>query len=329
MGKERFYWGGSGSRSTERGRSSGGEKGSSTTPGCMCAVLQLFDFHQFQFAVHDQQLPLDPDNFPPEEPTVLKGVEAPRNSLELEEPFMAATCSSSSAMKEQQNLNIPVGIQIKTSGCSTVSASRARTDDLSLEFSSSPGTKTPNLVARLMGLDLLPESSFPSLSSTSNPLPKSHLHPRVQNLKQEYQSRQMLQCRSSGNRSLFDAEITGTRSLPETPRISSARRSDIDHRLSVQINKENVSVSEEFEFSSYSTPRTARRRELKQEDENRSQSNYGRQIVKQVRESVSRRVGLDITNTTKKQRRSKRSACSSTEIKESIKGYFNKIINRG
>uniref|UniRef100_A0A5B6YJQ9 DUF4378 domain-containing protein n=1 Tax=Davidia involucrata TaxID=16924 RepID=A0A5B6YJQ9_DAVIN len=297
MGKEWLYWGNGGSRSTKRGRSQ--ERDSTTPPGCMCAVLQLFDFHQFQFTLN-QQPSFKPESFLPEEPTILKGVEAPRNSLELEETFMGAT-SLSSTMKEGENLNIQMGIQIKTRGESTRS-SKARTGDSSSECGSSPGTKTPNLVARLMGLDLVPESSSPSFSSTPNPLSKSHLHPRVHNLKQDYfQSRQLLQSRSSSAGSRLDADIMGTRSLPETPRVSLTRRSDVDHRLSLQINKENIGVSEEFEFSKNSA---ARRRELKVlEDENRSPSNYARQIVKQVKESVSRKVGIDITNTIKNRER--------------------------
>lgn len=122
----------------------------------------------------------------------------------------------------------------------------------------SPGTKTPSLVARLMGLDLLPEANSPSSSSTSNSKPqtKSHLNTR-------------------SNRCFYDDDINvGARSLPETSRIEY-------HRLSLQIHKDN------------NTTRGGRFRQ----DENRSPSHYAKQIVKQVKESVSRRVGLDITNT--------------------------------
>lgn len=202
----------------------------------------------------------------------------------------AATLSST--VKRQENLNMPMSIQIKTSG----DARSSKTDDLSSEFSSSPGTKTPNLVARLMGLDLLPESSSPSSSasthSTSNPPLRSHLHPQVQSLKEEIRSRQLLKTRDNH-------EFSGTRSLPETPRISSERRSDVDHRLSLQIPKENNVASEEIEFSSYLTAKIARKREFRVDDENRSPGHYARQIVKQVKESIHRRVGLDITNTVK------------------------------
>ncbi|KAK6118048.1 hypothetical protein DH2020_048213 [Rehmannia glutinosa] len=122
----------------------------------------------------------------------------------------------------------------------------------------SPGTKTPTLVARLMGLDLLPECNSPSISSSSpKPKIKSRLHQR------------------KSSRSFFDDDSSiGARSLPETPRISSARRSDVEyHRHSLQLNKENIN------------------------EENISPGSYARHFVKQVKDNVSRRVGLDITNT--------------------------------
>ncbi|CAK9135213.1 unnamed protein product [Ilex paraguariensis] len=307
MGKEWLYWGGGGgsSRSTKRVRSGGGERdssSSSTSSGCMSAVLHLFDLHHFQFALH-QQPSFHSDSVLPEEPTVLKGVEAPRNSLELVEPNMEAS-SLSSNMKKEENLkilNIPAGIQIKTSSYTRTpraSTSKARTDDFSSECSSSPGAKTPTLVARLMGLDLLPETCSPSLS-------KSHLHPRSQTQKQ---SRDLLLGRSSISRGFFDYDSKGTRSLPETPRMSSARRSDVDHhRPSLQINKENTYLCQELEFSGNLARNSARRRDLRLVDnENRSPGQYARQIVKQVKESVSRKVGQDITNTIKDREQGRR-----------------------
>lgn len=104
-----------------------------------------------------------------------------------------------------------MGIKIKT-----------RLDGIDSESSScnSPGTKTPSVVARLMGLDLLPESNSPSFSS----------HRKDAGLL----------------RSSFSDDLFTVRSLPETPRTSSSsRKSDIErHRLSLQINKENASKDE-------------------------------------------------------------------------------------
>lgn len=138
------------------------------------------------------------------------------------------------------------GIQIKTR--TSMSASECSMD--------SPGIKTPSVVARLMGLDLLPEVNSPS---NSKPQTKSHHNTR-------------------SSRCFYDDDINvGARSLPETSRIEY-------HRLSLQLAK------------------TTRYRQ----DENRSPGagHYAKQIVKQVREGVSRRVvGLDITNTSRHETR--------------------------
>ncbi|CAL5364299.1 unnamed protein product [Camellia sinensis] len=315
MGKEWLYRGGGSGRSTKGGRlgGGGGERETASGSGCMSAVFQLFDFHQFQFALHQQVPPFKPDvdSFLPEEPSLLKGVEAPRNSLEMDqdEHFREAA-SFPSTMKEEETLNIPMGIQIKTSVVgSKVGTPKARTDDLSSETSSSPGAKTPNLVARLMGLDLLPDSCSPSSSSSNHSTSKLHPlpHPQLQNLKQEIRHhRHLSQSRSTGNKSFFDTDVIGSRSLPETPRISSARRSDVDHRLSLQISKENIVGGEEFEFSGYLATKMGRRREIRQEDDSKSPGHYARQIAKQVKESVSRRVGMEITNTIRNREQGRR-----------------------
>ncbi|KAI8029574.1 Protein LONGIFOLIA 1 [Camellia lanceoleosa] len=308
MGKEWLYRGGGSGRSTKGGRLGGGggerETASGSGSGCMSAVFQLFDFHQFQFALHQQVPPFKPDvdSFLPEEPTLLKGVEAPRNSLEMDQDeHFREVASFPSTMKEEETLNIPMGIQIKTSVVGLkVGAPKARTDDLSSETSSPPEAKTPNLVARLMGLDLLPDSCSPSSSSSNHSTSKLHPlpHPQLQNLKQEIRHhRHLSQSRSTGNKSFFDTDVIGSRSLPETPRISSARRSDVDHRLSLQISKENIVGGEEFEFSGYLATKMSRRREIRQEDDGKSPGHYARQIAKQVKESVSRKVGMEITNT--------------------------------
>lgn len=168
------------------------------------------------------------------------------------------------------------------------------------DSSSSPGPKTPSLVARLMGLDLLPDTS-PSPSSSkpfSELLRKDHQLPVAQPFKNKHK-------RSSRN--VSENEMSGSRSLPDTPRISSARRSDVDARFSLQINKENMNAEEFDRFSRISKDRRSRSRDFGNVEENStSPGNYARQIVKQVKESVTRRaVGLDITNTTNNKLKSK------------------------
>ncbi|KAB2598602.1 hypothetical protein D8674_001522 [Pyrus ussuriensis x Pyrus communis] len=286
MGMREWYWGSG--KSSKRGRGGGGspEKVITTSSGCMCAVFQLFDFHQLQLANlhhhhHHQR------SFHPEDLTVPKGVEAPRNSLDSSEGT-----SLSSITKEEDNLNSTIlkfqkGMQIKTTKARTSSV------DFSSDISSPGMTKTPSLVARLMGLDLLPDqTNSPSSTSSSS----TTTHKKISKASKPLKGR--------ARRHVVNTSDTaeGTRSLPETPRISSARRSDVDlhHRLSLQINKENAGVSEDLDFSKSSY----RRRDLKLinfgDHENvKSPSHCARQIVKQVREGVSRRVGLDITNTSR------------------------------
>nr|XP_043618103.1 uncharacterized protein LOC122589847 [Erigeron canadensis] len=181
----------------------------SWSSGCMSAIFRVFDIqHHQSFRFHHPSFISEStiNINSPQSTFSLQGVEAPRNSLETPESAMEniAPSSSSSKVKEQKNLNIQMGgIKIKTQ--------RSRfTDDISSECSSSPGTKTPGLVARLMGLDLLPEYSSPRPSSSSTTPVNSH-H------------------RSS--------------SLPTTPRMSTASRRSTDneyhHRLSLQVDKEN------------------------------------------------------------------------------------------
>lgn len=289
--------------------------------GCMC--FQIFDLPHFQLALNQQSRSLKPHHHssflkPDPEPSLLKGVEAPRNSLELDEPVterksVSSSLSSSATMKvDEQNLNIPVCIPIRTSCDSrsprvSTSGSRTRTDhDISSECSSSSpaGTKTPTLVARLMGLDLLPENNNSPRISTSTNCNNNQMthHPSGSKNRRRF---------SSFESSDTNYITTGTLSLPETPRISLARRSDVEqqqhhhHRLSLQINKENMGDAFEFSDSSSTSSvgrkmsRYNRRNIYEQENENqtRSPGYYARQIVKQVKESVSRKVDHDITNT--------------------------------
>ncbi|CAN0902659.1 hypothetical protein LINGRAHAP2_LOCUS22098 [Linum grandiflorum] len=306
MGRE-WYWGGGGGGGTNKSskRKSTSKKpdaaggmaaataAASAPAGCMCAVFQLFDFHQLPFSTPLNHRPSF--HIPHHPPSVPKGSEAPRNSLELLEEMEDRASSLPLAVKaaHPQNLNIPMGIQIKTARGRTRPGSAGQSDSETVP--SSPATKTPTLVARLMGLDLLPEnqnySPRSSASSSTTPYKLSH-HLTSRTPKQHHRR----SCDDSG----------AGRSLPETPRISSARRSDVDHyhhRLSLQLNnKENTNTSEELVISRIKALKL-NGRDLKPEEECRSPRQYARQIVKQVKESVSRRVGLlDITNNQSKNR---------------------------
>lgn len=165
-------------------------------------------------------------------------------------------------------------IRIKTS-------ERTRTRGGSFDDLSSPGTKTPTLVARLMGLDLLPDTNSSSSSSSSclsTPKQQGHSH---HNKPKKQQHIQILRHRHSTDSALR----------------SSSRKPYVEHRLSLQINKENIGLGEDLE----TPPRFSFSKRTFEDNNNtsRSPSHYARQIVKQVKESVSRKVGLDITNTIK------------------------------
>ncbi|RID40718.1 hypothetical protein BRARA_J00746 [Brassica rapa] len=210
--------------------------------GCMAAFYHLFDFQHLYFPSHH--------NLTIDSPSRSKGLKLIEESPPL------------TVYKEKQSLNIPVSIRVRIE--TGTRSSRLIATDTSSEMCNSPGSKTPSLVARLMGLDLLPEKtdlnkSLPS-RLTSHTLSKK------------------------GTR------LGGTRSLPESPRVSSARKSDFDiHRLSLQLNKE--SKREEFSCS--------RLKLMKQQDQEEIQS--PRQILKQIKERIVTRrvVGMDITNSVK------------------------------
>ncbi|XP_028756342.1 uncharacterized protein LOC114715650 [Neltuma alba] len=290
MGKE-WYWTG---RSSKRGE--GGDADAQNPSGCMCAFFQFFDFHPLHFPIQQQQpsFKLPSDN--PEAQSIPKGAEAPRNSFESEDGTM-------SFISKEEDLKIPKRMQIKTSR----RAKGGSGSDLSSEISNSPCTKTPTLVARLMGLDLLPDVQSPPSSSSCISTPNTQGNSRLH----RYKQRQNILTKP---RKSTGSDIAPSRSLPETPRISSARRSDADPRLSLQINKENLGLGEESEL-----PRFSFSKRKFEEQSCRSPSHYARQIVKQVKESVSRRVGLDITNTVKSREQPKEELLVQIRVKKSPK----------
>ncbi|KAF7813223.1 serine/arginine repetitive matrix protein 1 [Senna tora] len=300
MGKQ-WYRGG---RSSKRGEGVGDVENPS---GCMCAFFQFFDYHPLHhFPVQQQQTSLKPPSSISEDhQSIPKGAEAPRNSLQSEDGTM-------SSISREEDFKIPKNIQIKTT------KKGGNGNDLSSEISSSPSTKTPTLVARLMGLDLLPDAQSPSLSSSSFSLsclstPNLKGNSGLDNLRPK-------QHILTKPRKSIDNYIAGSRSLPETPRISSARRSDVDHRLSLQINKENMGLGEDLEL-----PRFSFSKRKNEENSCRSPSHYARQIVKQVKESVSRKVGLDITNTVKNREQSREELVGQFRVKKSPKASLKVI----
>ncbi|EOA12503.1 hypothetical protein CARUB_v10026137mg [Capsella rubella] len=222
--------------------------------GCMAAFYHLFDHH----------LTIDSSS-------------RSNKGLKLIEESIPST-----TYKDKPSLNIPVSMRVRTEIGTKSSRLRALATDSSTsssEICNSPGSKTPNLVARLMGLDLLPDKTDLDHSlSNLHTMPSHHGSSRLTNHYHRLSNK-------------------GTRSLPVSPRISSARKSDFDiHRLSLQLNKENK----------HEDPRCSR---LKQDqEENRSPRDYARHIVKQIKERVATRrvVGMDITNSVKNREASAR-----------------------
>ncbi|CAJ2666779.1 unnamed protein product [Trifolium pratense] len=291
MGKERYWVGKSSKKSVIVEEN---ETRTTTPPsGCMCAIFQFFDFHPFHFPNsinHQQEITscISKHHTTTSTTIVPKGAEAPRNSLESNDDIVSASLS------KEENFKIPMNIQIKTKR-----SNGGNLTDLSSEISTSPGTKTPTLVARLMGLELLPNSSSPSFSSplsTPNSLGKNNI---IQHLNQGRTNQQKVQTKARN--SIDSSEIT---------RIPSSRKSDFyHHRLSLQINKENNLGDEDFEIPRFSFSKS-------KVDENncKSPSQHAKQIVKQVKESVaSRKVGQDITNTLK----SKQDICTQQNFRVS------------
>ncbi|CAA7038777.1 unnamed protein product [Microthlaspi erraticum] len=222
--------------------------------GCMAAFYHLFDFQSLYFPSHHNLT-----------------IDSPSRSKDLK---LVQESPPSTTFKDKQSLNIPVSMRVRTETETETKRSRLTalatdTSTSSSEICNSPGSKTPNLVARLMGLDLLPDKTHPLTNLhtlTSHRLSRS-----------------------------------GTRSLPESPRISSARKSDFDvHRLSLQLNKE----------SKHEESGCQRLRLMKQDqEENRSPRDYARQIVKQIKQRVVTRrvVGMDITNSVKNREEARQS----------------------
>ncbi|CAA7035097.1 unnamed protein product [Microthlaspi erraticum] len=257
-----------------------------TAAGCMSAVFNIFDLQHLQFPLNHHHLHLP------------KGVDAPRNSLESTEE--ETPCSPT---RKDGNLNISMGIKIKTKPQARSSSSPSPSS-LTATESYSPSVKTPTLVARLMGLDLVPDNyrSSPTPSSSSSSLIELKTPTRSSHTnKHRHYSLQ---------RNSIDG---GTRSLPETPRISLGRRSvDVincyEHQRSSLLhlrdnnnnnNNNNINVLS----SENNIARFTRVKEMKihEDKENRSPREYARQIVMQLKENVSRRrrMGADITNTTR------------------------------
>lgn len=206
---------------------------------------------------------------------------------------------------------LQMGIKIKTK-----QQARSSSASLTPTETYSPSIKTPTLVARLMGLDLVPDNY------RSSPTPSSSSSSTLIDLKTPTRSSHTKKHRHySLQRNSVDG---GTRSLPETPRISLGRRSvDVncyEHQrssLHLRDNNNNSNVFPERE-AGINNVRLTRVKEMKihEDKENRSPREYARQIVMQLKENVSRRrrMGTDITNKEQQSREIHESKKASSKI---------------
>ncbi|GAB2265292.1 hypothetical protein Dimus_000358 [Dionaea muscipula] len=335
--------GGEGGNGGGGGRDSvGGSSPVAAEAGCMSTLIHhLFDLPHFHFCLHQQRhtfhssplpLPLLSDDHP----ISLKGVQAPRNSLESEEMFMstASLASVTEEIGEQtfDSRSIPMGIntrsrrdaklRIQVPWSNSESSRMARGggggggDELSSSesCSSSPGPRTPNLVARLMGLEVLPDGN----STSNNVTPRSSSSSSSLLLMQQHFRHCRQQPRPSSSSSRTPSPSPAARSTSST---TAAAAAGVDgHRLSLQIPKENRLVIAEFELPRHSCSAiTTKRRDqwttsrdgiIFDESSSSSSKSPGdqyssRHILKHAKENVvmgrrKSKFGVDITNRNEK-----------------------------
>nr|XP_010909856.1 uncharacterized protein LOC105035843 isoform X2 [Elaeis guineensis] len=284
-------------------------KGEKESPGCMSGMLHYFDFHHLLFTATSRTVP--PEVHHPT--SQLKGVEAPRNSLELDD----GKASFGSVISQEYD-DVPVGIQVVPKPAAVTKSKKMITlfeEERRSSLAETP--RTPGVVARLMGLEVLPDQ----LSCPTTPFLRSPplVESQEQHGKKKKKKKLKGECRResvSPRQPLqsINCNVAGryemrSRSLPDTPRVSSARSWDSDPRLSLQLNKESTNKAmQEFSYlcevsGDYSLPPSrspspcmakSRKKDFgRHQDENRSPRShyYGREIVKQVKESISSRRG--------------------------------------
>uniref|UniRef100_A0ACD5Y497 Uncharacterized protein n=1 Tax=Avena sativa TaxID=4498 RepID=A0ACD5Y497_AVESA len=260
-----------------------------TSPGCMSMVHLIFapgagcvgrppssDHHHAATSVVSSSSHHLNSSTPPSNKK--GGLEAPRNSLELE---------------GEELRDIQIGVQVEPAFDKLAVSGRRSTGSQATAPSSEAGTpRTPSLVARLMGIDGLPESS-PSPSGLKKSNPRTAAAAAVVKEKKkrvipESMNRQPLRSLSC------NVGAGEARSLPDTPRASasSARSASawdvVDRpRLSLQVLKENV-LDRAAQYMSMPTSPTSSSRK-KDGHRRRDAREHAREIVRQAKETVTNR----------------------------------------
>ncbi|KAI4968691.1 hypothetical protein ZWY2020_046021 [Hordeum vulgare] len=215
-----------------------------------------------------------------------KGLEAPRNSLELD---------------ADQLRDIQIGVQVEPAFDALAVAGRRSTGSRATAPPSEAGTpRTPSLVARLMGIDGLPDDAC----SPSPGLRKGNNNPRAAAAAVKEKKKRVIP--ESMNRQPLrsltcNVGAGDARSLPDTPRASasSARTASawdvVDRpRLSLQVLKENV-LDRAAQYMSMPTSPTSAKKKKDRKDRDagghhrRDAKEHAREIVRQAKETVTNR----------------------------------------
>ncbi|RZR77570.1 hypothetical protein BHM03_00002682 [Ensete ventricosum] len=237
------------------------------------------------------------------------GLEAPRNSLELGEE------EASSAVKGEL-YDVPVSYVVCTDY--TMMCNNKMTVFLEDEKRSSQAEtpRTPSVIARLMGLEIPAEQCLSPMTPDTPPFMEPQAQSRMTNKRRHVigdgcgrespSPRNPLRSLNCSNVSApppaRTVDVVGSRSLPETPRVSSTGSRDVEARLSLQLNKENTheavhgfgSSSADYPLPSAAYAARSRKKDHgRHHDENKSPRSlyHAREIVQQVKESFNNRRG--------------------------------------
>ncbi|PKU69253.1 hypothetical protein MA16_Dca002523 [Dendrobium catenatum] len=240
-------------------------------PGCMKGMFHFFDFHHLLFTggcrtpaaatsppateLQYQQMPQKPQRY--HHASQNKGVEAPRNSLEFEE---------SEAAIQEDYYGVPISILIEHPSAMAKKKKKELLIEEEKRKSQAVTPRTRSIVARLMGLEGLhdevssPCNSTYYESTTLSPFSESIVvngskscnEKKKKTTKKQKSIKESKKDSPSPRRPLrnLNSNISGSISLPVTPRASSERPRDADPRHSLQHNKENSSnyTAQELSF---------------------------------------------------------------------------------
>ncbi|CAL9109360.1 unnamed protein product [Musa textilis] len=243
-----------------------------------------------------------------------EGFEAPRNSLELGEE----EASSATSAAREELYDVPVGVQVRPLPAPLSRSNNKMTVFLEDEKRSSQAEtpRTPSVIARLMGLEIPAGQCLSPITPDTPPFMEQQAQSRMTNKRRHVigdgcgreppsprQPLRSLNCNVSARPPARTVDIVGSRSLPETPRVSSTWSREVEARLSLQLNRENTHKavhgfgysSEDYPLpSSASAARSRKKDHGRHHDENKSPRSlyHAREIVKQVKESFNNRRGV-------------------------------------